>query len=130
MARASGRQLVDVDKETLVRITRVEGEHAVVDVLLQTGALVARSQSATSSTDKQTGLDTLSLSVVGDILDDDSPFSSNVLGTQGTSIGNIRWADKSLTTDPVALVELLSIVERIVKFILLFFGNSINQIVS
>ena len=36
VARASGRQLVNVDKETLVRIARIERQHAVVDVLLQT----------------------------------------------------------------------------------------------
>jgi hypothetical protein len=130
VARTSRWQLVDVDEETLVRIAWVKGEHAVVHVLLQAGAFVARSQGTARGSSKQAGLDALGLSIVSDVLNDDSPFSIDVLSTQGTSIGNIRWADISLTSNPVAFVELLAVIEGIVKFLLLLLCDSINQIIG
>ena len=45
VARTGRWQLVDVDEETSLGITRIEGEHTVVDVLLDAGAAMARSQS-------------------------------------------------------------------------------------
>jgi len=130
VARTSRWQLVDVDEETLVRIAWVEGEHAVVDILLKAGALIARSQGAASGSSKQAGLDALGLSIVSDVLNDDSPFSIDVLSAQGTSVGDIRWADKSLTSNPVAFVELLAVIEGIVEFLLLLLCDSINQIIG
>ena len=41
MTGTSGRQFVNVDEETSVRIAGIEGQHAMVDVLLQALAFVA-----------------------------------------------------------------------------------------
>ena len=115
MTRASGRQLVDVDKETLVRIARVEGQHAMVDVLLQAGALVARGQGAARSAGEEAGLDALGLRVVGDVLHDDAPFSFDVLGAHRSRVQHLRWADEALGTDPVGFLERVAGVAGIFK---------------
>lgn len=101
-------------------------------VLLQAFAEVARSQGAASGFWEQASLCPLGLRVggPGDVLDDDTPFTSSVLGTKGTRISDVTGTDETFTTDPVALVELLSFVERVIEFLLLFFADSIDQIVS
>ena len=132
VAGAGRGQFVDVDEQALVGVARVEGQHAVVDVLLQTFAVVARGQGTASSFGEQAGFDALGLSISGPSLslDNDAPFAVYVLGTQRAGVVDIRRADESLTADPVALVELLSVVERVVEFLLLFLGDAIDQIVS
>ena len=113
MARAGRRQLEGVDEQTLVRFARVEGQHAVVNVLLEALAEVAWRQGTTGSFWEQAGLDTLSLVVLGpgDFLDDDAPLSGNVLGAQWSGVLDVGRADESLSADPVTLVELLAVVE-------------------
>ena len=130
MARASWWQLVGVDEETLVGIARVEWEHAVVDVLLEALAVVARGQSAASGFGEQAGLDALGLSVVSDFLDDDAPFAVDVLGADRAGVSDAAGADETFTADPVALVELLAVVERVIEFLFLLLGHAINQIVG
>ena len=130
MARTSRWQLVGVDEETAVRIARVERQHAMVDVLLEALAVVARSQSAASGFREQAGFDALRLRVVGDVLDDDAPFAVDVLGAQRSGVFDVAGADESFTADPVTLVELFAVVERVVEFLFLRFGDAIDQIVS
>ena len=43
MARASRRKLVGIDEKSTVRITRVKGQHSVVNILLGTFGMVTRS---------------------------------------------------------------------------------------
>ena len=130
VARAGRWQLVDVDEETPLRIARVEGEHAVVDVLLDAGAAIARSQCAASGFGEQTGLDALGLRVVMDVLDDNSPFAQDVGGADWAGVFDVAGADETFTADPVALVELLSVVLTVVKVVLSQRSQTIDQIVS
>ena len=132
VARASRWQLVGVDEDALVSIARIEGEHAVNGVLLEAFAEVARGQSAASGFREQASLGALSLGVSrpGDVLDDDAPFTGRVLGAQRTRVGHVAGAYETLTTNPVALVELLAVVERIIEFLLLFLADAIYQIVG
>ena len=129
-ARAGRWQLVNVDEQTFAGIARVEGEHAVVDVLLEALAVVARGQSAASGFGEQAGLDALGLSVVSDFLDDDAPFAVDVLGADRAGVSDAAGADETFTADPVALVELLAVVERVIEFLFLLLGHAINQIVG
>ena len=132
VAGASRWQLVGVDEDALVSIARVEGEHAVDGVLLEALAQVARGQGAASGFGEQASLGPLGLGVSrpGDVLDDDAPLTGRVLGAQGTRVGHLAGADETLTTDPVALVELLAVVERIIEFLLLFLADAVHQIVG
>ena len=86
MARASGWQLVGVDEDALVSVARIEREHAVNGVFLETFAEVARGQRAASGFREQASLGPLGLGVSGpgDVLDNDAPFTGRVLCTQRT----------------------------------------------
>lgn len=130
MARAGRRELVDVDEEALLGITRVEGKHTVVNVLLDALAAVARSQCATGSASVKTRFNALSLSVVVDILDDHAPLAVYVAGTNGPAVKDITRADVTLISNPVALVERVSVVKRIVKVVLLNVAHSVHQVVG
>ena len=132
VAGAGRGQLVGVDEETLVRVARVEGEHAMVDVLLQALAVVARSQGAASGAGEQAALDPLGLGVgrPGLSLNDDAPFAFGVLGAEGADVADVGRADEAFTADPVALVELVAVVEGVVESLLLFLGDSIDQIIG
>lgn len=63
-------------------------------------------------------------------MDDDAPLAVDVLGADWAGVGDLTGADETLTTDPVALIELLAVVERVVEFLLLDFGDAVDQVVS
>lgn len=130
VARAGGRQLERVDEETLVRVARVEGEHAVVHVLLQALAAVARGQSAAGGLGEQARLDAVGLRVVGHVLDDHTPLTVDVLGAEGPGVLDVARADEALSANPVALVELLAVVERVVELFFLSLGDALDQVVG
>ena len=130
MARASRWQLVRVDEKSFVGIARVERQHTLVDVLLKAFAVEARRQGTTCCFWEETRLDALGLRVVGHVLDDDAPFAVDVLGAHGSRVGHFGRADETLTTDPVALIELLSVVERVIEGFLLLLADALDQIVS
>ena len=128
VARASGWQLVGVDENALVSVARIEREHAVDGVFLETFAEVARCQRAASGFREQASFGPLGLGVSGpgDVLDNDAPFTGRVLSAQGTRVSHVAWADETFTTNEVALVELLAVVERIIEFLFLFFADAIH----
>jgi hypothetical protein len=130
VTRAGRGQLVDVDEEALVRIARVEGQHAVVDVFLDALALVARCQGAARSAREQTGLHSLGLRVVGHVLDDNTPFSLDVDGAHRSGVQHLGRADVALTADPVALLERRAVVVGVVESALLDGGQSVDSVVS
>lgn len=130
VARASRWKLVGVDEETLVRVAWVEGEHAVVDVLLQAFAAVARSQGTARGFREQARFNTLGLGVVGHILNDHTPFTIDVLGADWASVFDIAGADETFTTNPVTLIELFAVVERVIEFLFLLLGDTIDQIIG
>ena len=129
-ARAGRWQLVNVDEQTFAGIARVEGEHAVVDVLLEALAPVTWSQSAARSPRVIANLNALGLRVDIYILDDNSPFAFDVLGSDRTSVKDVAGADVSGTSDPIALCEYISVVERIIISIFFQRGDSIDQVIS
>ena len=129
-ARAGRWQLVNVDEQTFAGIARVEGEHAVVDVLLEALAPMTWSQSAARSPRVTANLNALGLRVDIYILDDNSPFAQDVGGADWAGVFDVAGADETFTADPVALVELLAVVERVIEFLFLLLGHAINQIVG
>jgi len=112
VARASAGQLVCVDEETSVWVTRIYREHSVVDILLGTLGLVARGEKTTSRVREQTGLKTGGLGVVvvtvsvplRDVLEDDSPVSFNIDSASDLGVINIRGAKITLRSNPVSCV--------------------------
>ena len=127
VTRTSRRELVGIDEESLVSIARIEGEQATVDILLNALTVVARGQSAARSAGEKTSFDAFGLSVIGYILDNDAPLAFDVLGTDGTSVENLARADISITADPVALVESVAVVVRVVEMALLQRSDTVNQ---
>ena len=130
VTRTSGWQLVDVDEEAFVRIARVEGQHAVVDVLLETGTLVAGGQRAARSAGEEAGLDALRLRVVGHVLHDDTPLSFDVLGAHRSGVQHFRRTDVAFGADPVGFFERAARVAGIMELALLGGGHSVDQIVG
>lgn len=130
MARAGRRQLEGVDEQTLVGVTRIEGEHPVVDVLLDALALVARGQGAASGFGEQAALNALGLGVVSDVLDNNAPFAVDVLGAEGAGVLDVARADEAFAANPVALVELFAVVERVVELLFLDLGDTVNEVVG
>ena len=104
MAAAGGRQPVDVDEEALVRVARVVGEHAVVDVLLGALALVAGRQGATRGVRVQARLQPRRLRVVVDVVDDHPPFAGHVLGAARLAVNDVTGADVAGRAGPVGHV--------------------------
>lgn len=127
---AGRRQLVDVDEETLLSIARIEGEHPMVDVLLDALAPVARSQSPAGRSSVEAGFNPLGLRVVVDVLDDDAPLSVHIAGADRASVENVTGADVALISNPVALIEWISVVERVVEVVLFDIGDTVDQVVS
>ena len=130
MARTSGGKFIDVDEQSFMRIARIEGQHSLVNILLDTFAFVARRQSAARCTREQASLYTLGLRVVGHVLDDDTPFTFNVNGPNWPSVCDFRRADVALTADPVALLERRAVVVGVVESALLDGGQSVDSVVS
>jgi len=112
VARTSAGQLVCVDEEPSVWVTRIYREHSVVDILLGTLGLVARGEKTTSRVGEQTGLKTGGLGVVvvtvsvslRDVLEDDSPVSFNIDSASDLGVINVRGAKITLGSDPVSCV--------------------------
>jgi len=107
----------------------------VVNKLLGAVALVARSKSTASSLWEQAGFNAGSLGVVVDIIDNDAPFTFNILSTFGGSIGNIRGADISFWSSPVGniigrVTSGSTSVVRVIKSFLLVLGDHINEVIS
>lgn len=117
VAGASRWHLVDIDENSFLRIARIEGQHTMVDVLLQTFASIASSESAARCSRKQTGLDPLRLRVSwpGNILHDDAPFTVSVHGTNGAGVKDIAGTDVSLVANPVTLFEGTAVIVGIIK---------------
>lgn len=101
MAAAGGRQPVDVDEEALVRVARVVGEHAVVDVLLGALALVAGRQRAAGRVGVQARLEARRLRVVVDVVDDDAPLAGHVARAARLGVGHVAGADVAGRAGPV-----------------------------
>ena len=86
VARAGRWQLVGVNEETPVKVTRVDRDHPVVDILLGALGLIARGQEATGRVGCLTGLQPGGLGVVvvsvpvllRDVLQNDPPVALNV----------------------------------------------------
>jgi len=107
----------------------------VVDILLGAVALVAWSKSTACSLWEQAGLKAGSLGVVVDIIDNDAPFTFNILGTFGGGIGNIRGADVTFWSSPVGdiigrVTSGCTSVVGVVKSFLLVLGDHVNEIIS
>lgn len=112
--------MVDVDKNALLRITGIEGEHPLIDVLLKAFAAIARGDSTTRCSSEQTSLDPLGLRVSWpcNILHDDTPFTVSIHCTKGTGVEDVAGADVSFVSDPVALFKSLAVIIRVVEMIL------------
>jgi len=112
VARTSAGQLVCVDEEPSVWVTRINREHSVVNILLGALGLVARGEKTTSRVREQTGLKTGGLGVVvvtvsvslRDVLEDDSPVSLNIDSASDLGVINIRGAKITLGSNPVSCV--------------------------
>lgn len=112
VTRASRWKLVGINEESTVGITGVQGQHAVVHILLCAFALVARGQEAASGIWGLTCLQTGSLGVVvvsisvvfGDVLKDNAPIPLNVDSTFNLDVVNIAWAQIALRSDPVGRI--------------------------
>jgi len=110
VARTSAGQLVCVNEETSVWVTRIYREHSVVDILLGTLGLVARGKKTTSRVWEETGLKTSGLGVVvvtisvslRDVLEDDSPVSFNIDSTGDLGVVNIGGAKVTLRSNPMS----------------------------
>lgn len=111
-------------------IARVKGEHTMVDIFLDTGTAVTRCQRTARGAGDQASLDALSLSVGGNILDNDTPFAFDVHSTDRTGVKNIAGTDVAFATDPVTLVIRLAVVRGIIELVLFRRGDAINQIIS
>jgi len=110
VAGASTGELVGVDEESSVWITRVHREHSVVDILLGALGLVAGGKETTGRVREKTGLKTSGLGIVivtisislGDVLEDDSPVSFNIDCTSNLGVVNIRRTKISLRSNPMS----------------------------
>jgi len=97
MARTGRRKLIGINEETSVRITRINGDHSVVNVFLGTFALVARCKETASRVWGLTSLQSGGLCIVvmtiaiffGDVLEDDSPVAFNINGSTDLGVVNI-----------------------------------------
>jgi len=136
-------ELVGVDEESSVGIAGVEGEHPVVDILLGTLGLVARSQQSAGTVREQAGLQSGGLGVVvvtvsislRDVLQDDPPVTLNIDSPGDLGVVNIRGAKVTLRSDPVSGVVLAgalagSSVVAVVETLLLWLGDHLHEVVS
>jgi len=143
VARASAGELVGIDEEAAVRITGVEGDHAVVDVLLGALALITRGEKAASGVGVLARFETGGLGVVvvtvavflGNVLEDDTPVAFNVDGATDLGVIDIGRAEIAFGSDPVgSVIGRASLrgagVVFVLEGVLLIFGNVIDEIVG
>lgn len=136
-------ELVGVDEESSVSITGVQGEHPVVDKLLGTLGLVARSQQPAGAVRELTGLQPGGLGVVvvtvavalWDVLQDDPPVTLNIDSPGDLGVVNIGGTEVTLGSDPVSGVVLAgslagSSVVAVVETLLLSLGDHLHQVVG
>jgi len=95
----AGWELEGFNSEWEVLIIRIEDKESVVDVLLQTFALIALWYKRTGITGSQTLFNTGGLSqsfvMSFDIVNNDSPFAFGVDSTKRSDVGSLRWAKVS-----------------------------------
>ena len=136
-------ELVGVDEESSVWITGVQGEHPVVDKLLGTLGLVARSQQPAGAIREETGLQPSGLGVVvvtvaialRNVLQDDPPVTLNIDSPGDLGVVNIGGAKVTLRSDPVSGVVLAgslagASVVAVVEALLLRLGDHLHEVVS
>ena len=91
----------------------------MMDVFLDTGAAMARSQCTARGYGKQASFDALSLRVVRDILNNHPPLAIDIQRTFRASVNDVAGADVTFASNPVALLKSLAFVMRIIKIFLL-----------
>ncbi len=101
---AGRRKLEDVDENSFVGITRVKGQHPVVDVLLRALGLIARSQKSAGRIREEAGLESRGLGILENAVDDGPPFAVDVSGALGHGVDHLGGAKVSLRPDPVRRV--------------------------
>lgn len=99
-------------------------------LLLDAFTAIARRKSAAGRSSIEARLDALGLSQILDILDDNTPIAIHILGAHGPGVQDFRRADVALISDPVALVERIAVVQRVIEMVFLHIGHSIDQIVG
>lgn len=127
VAAARSWHAIDVDEQALVWIARVVGEHTVVDVFLGALAVVAGSKGTAGGIREQTGLHSGGLGIIMDIVDNDSPLASYVLGSFGHGVDDVTGAGVALGARPVGdivrvMTRRCACVKGIVKMFLLVVG--------
>jgi len=143
MARTSRWQLVGINEKSTVRIAGVQRKHTVVNVLLSTLGLVARSQKSASRVWSQASFQPGGLSVIvvsigvvlRDVLQNDSPVALNIDGPLDLAVDDLGGAQVPLGADPVAgIVGRGSLggssVVLVVKSGFLVSGDVFNQIIG
>jgi hypothetical protein len=112
MARASWGKLVGIDEKATIRITRVQRQHPVVDILLGTFGMVTRSQEPASRIWSLAGFQTSRLGVVvvtigvvfGDVLEDNAPVAFNIDGPLDLGVSHSGGAEVAFGSNPVSSV--------------------------
>ena len=89
MARASRSKLEDVNKNALVGVAGVEGQHPVVDVLLGALGLVAGGKESASRIGKEAGLEPSGLRELQHPVDHDPPFAIDVASALGHGVDDL-----------------------------------------
>ena len=109
MARACAGQLVGVDEKSAIQIAGIQGQHAVVDILLRALAVVAGGQQAARRVGEEARLQPRGLRVVvltvavalRHVLHNNPPEALHVHGPLDLRIVNVGGAEVALRSDPV-----------------------------
>ena len=112
MARTSRGKLVGIDEKSTVRITRVQGKHSVVNILLGTFGVITGSQKSAGRIRGLAGFQAGGLGIVivtisvvfGDVLENDTPVSFNVDSTFDFGVFNCGGAKVTFRSDPVGSI--------------------------
>jgi hypothetical protein len=112
MAGASRGKLVGIDEKSTVRITGVEGEHSVVNILLGTFGVVTGGQKTAGRVWGLAGFQASSLGIVivtvsvvfGNMLEDNSPVPFNIDSTFDFGIFNSGGAKVALGSNPMGSI--------------------------
>ena len=112
MARTSRGKLVGIDEKSTVWITRVQGKHSVVNILLGTFGVITGSQKSAGRIRGLAGFQAGGLGIVivtisvvfGDVLENDTPVSFNVDSTFDFGVFNCGWAKVTFRSDPVGSI--------------------------
>ena len=104
MTRAGGGELEDVNKDAFVGVAGIVSQHPVVDKFLGTLGLVARGHETASRVRCETRLHPRRLGVVVDVIHHHPPLAVDVTSTLRHSILDVRGAQVTLRSDPVARI--------------------------